>query len=48
VPRSCFSDLVENELLTVVHTTPPPPRFPYVLAYRKEAATPFLEAVARI
>lgn len=48
VPRDCFSDLVETGLLTVLHTTPPPPRFSYVLAFRRDRASPFHEAVARI
>lgn len=48
VPRACFSDIVESGMLTVLHTTPTPPRFPYVLAYRKDRANPFHEAVAQI
>lgn len=47
VPRECFRDLVETGLLAVLHTTPPPPPFSYVLAYRKDRANPFHEAVAR-
>lgn len=48
MPRECFGDLVDAGLLTILHTTPPLPRFSYVLAYRRDRASPFHEAVGRI
>lgn len=48
MPRECFGDLMDAGLLTILHTTPPLPRFSYVLAYRRDRTSAFHEAVGRI
>ncbi len=48
IPRECFGDLIDAGLLAILHTTPPLPRFSYVVAYRRDRASAFHEAVGRI